>query len=69
MTMICRAHSSVEVLSAFERSAGGIELIPLYPKPDEPAVNVIIRGVKDSRAVFRLKARAHDPGWRWEIGT
>ena len=55
MTMICRAHSSVEVLSAFERSAGGIELIPLYPKPDEPAVNVIIRGVKGSRAAFRLR--------------
>ena len=55
MTMICRAQSSIEVLSAFERSAGGIELVPLYPKPDEPAVNVIIRGVKDSRAAFRLR--------------
>ena len=55
MTIICRAGSSIEVLNAFERSAGGIELIPLYPKPNEPAVNVIVRGVKDSRAAFRLR--------------
>lgn len=56
MTMICRASSSVEVLNAFDRSAGAIDLIPLYPKPDEPAVNVIVRGVKDSKSAFRIRS-------------
>ena len=54
MTMICRARSTIEVLSALQRPAGAIELIPILPQADQPAINVIIRARKDRRAAFKV---------------
>ena len=42
------------VLSACEGRFGGLAVLPLHPRADEPAVRVLVRGVKGSRAPFRL---------------
>ena len=49
-TVIHTAEALPELLSAFERRFGDLRVTPLYPKADAPAIRVIIRGIKGSRA-------------------
>lgn len=42
------------VLSACEGRFGGLAVLPLYPRADEPATRVLVRGTKSSRAAMRL---------------
>jgi tRNA1(Val) A37 N6-methylase TrmN6 len=49
-TVIHTAEALAELLSAFERRFGDLRITPLYPKADAPAIRVIIRGIKGSRA-------------------
>ncbi len=49
-TVIHTADALPELLSAFARRFGNLQITPLYPKADAPAIRVIIRGIKGSRA-------------------
>ncbi len=49
-TVIHTAEALPELLSAFDRRFGDLRITPLYPKADAPAMRVIIRGIKGSRA-------------------
>jgi tRNA1(Val) A37 N6-methylase TrmN6 len=49
-TVIHTAEALPELLSAFDRRFGDLRITPLYPKADAPAIRVIIRGIKGSRA-------------------
>jgi tRNA1(Val) A37 N6-methylase TrmN6 len=43
-----------DVLMACDGRFGGLAVLPLHPRGDEPAVRVLVRGVKGSRAPIRL---------------
>jgi tRNA1(Val) A37 N6-methylase TrmN6 len=42
------------VLAALAQGFGGLGIVPIYPKPDAPAIRIIVRAVKDSRAPLEL---------------
>jgi tRNA1(Val) A37 N6-methylase TrmN6 len=44
------------ILAAFEPRLGAITILPLAPRPGEPANRILIRGVKQSRAPLSLLA-------------
>ncbi len=50
ISIIARPANLNEILSAMERRFGGIAILPLYARPDEPAIRVVITGIKGSRA-------------------
>ncbi len=50
LTLIWRADGLAEVLTALERNFGGVAVLPVHPKPGAPAIRVLIRAVKESRA-------------------
>jgi len=50
VTLIWRADGLGDVLAAIEAGFGSIAVLPVYPKPGAPAIRVLVRGVKDSRA-------------------
>ncbi len=52
--MIHTAEALPELLAAFERRFGGLRVAPLYPKADAPAIRVLIRGTKGSRAPLSI---------------
>lgn len=43
-----------DVLSACDGRFGGLAVLPLHPRAGDPAVRVLVRGVKGSRGPFRL---------------
>lgn len=45
-----------EILDALDKRAGGVTLLAVYPRADEPAHRVLVRAVKGSRAPFVLAA-------------
>jgi tRNA1(Val) A37 N6-methylase TrmN6 len=53
-TVIHTAEALPELLSAFDGRFGELQITPLYPKADAPAIRVIIRGIKGSRAPFAI---------------
>ncbi len=53
-TVIHTAEALPRLLAAFEGRFGGLQLLPLHPKAGAPAIRVIVRGVKGSRAPFSL---------------
>lgn len=60
------AQSLAPLLEAFVRRFGAIVVLPLLPRPGEPASRVLVRGIKGSRAPLTLLAsRAlHEPAGR-----
>jgi tRNA1(Val) A37 N6-methylase TrmN6 len=54
VTLIWRADALADVLTALEQDFGGISVLPIYPKPAAPAIRVLARGVKASRAPLTL---------------
>lgn len=54
LTMIHRAAKLPEILAALDGRLGGVELIPIRPRADEPAKRVIVRARKGSRAPLRM---------------
>jgi tRNA1(Val) A37 N6-methylase TrmN6 len=54
LTMIWRADGLGEVLAALARGFGAVAVLPVHPKPDEAAIRVLVRAVKDSRAPLTL---------------
>jgi tRNA1(Val) A37 N6-methylase TrmN6 len=54
LTLIHRAAKLPEILAALEGRLGGVEVIPIRPRAEEPAKRVIVRARKGSRAPLRL---------------
>lgn len=54
LTLIQRAEHLGAILAALEGRLGGVEILPLRPRPHEPAKRVLVRARKGSRAALRL---------------
>lgn len=55
MSLIHRADALPEVLAALAGRFGGAVVLPLYPREGEPALRVLVRAVKGSRAPIELR--------------
>lgn len=54
LTLIWRADALADVLDVLARGFGSIDVMPVHPKPDAPAIRVLVRAVKGSRAPLAL---------------
>ena len=54
LTLIWRADGLADVLEALSRAFGGVAAMPVHPKPGAPAIRILVRAVKDSRAPLAL---------------
>ncbi len=54
LTLIWRADALKEVLAGLAAGFGAVTLLPIYPKPDAPAIRVLARAIKASRAPLAL---------------
>jgi tRNA1(Val) A37 N6-methylase TrmN6 len=52
--MIHRADALADSLAALSGRVGGIEILPIFPKRDQKAVRIILRGRKGARAPLSL---------------
>jgi tRNA1(Val) A37 N6-methylase TrmN6 len=50
LTLIWRADGVDAVLAALAGAFGGLSILPIHPKPGAPAIRVLVRAVKESRA-------------------
>jgi FkbM family methyltransferase len=55
VAMIHKAEALSRILSAFEGRFGSVGVLPIYARAGEPAIRVIVEGVKGSRAPVRIK--------------
>jgi tRNA1(Val) A37 N6-methylase TrmN6 len=55
VTLIWRADDLATSLAALAAEFGGIAVLPVHPKPNAPAIRVLMRAVKGSRAPFSLQ--------------
>ncbi len=53
-TLIHKADALANVLGAFETRFGGIVIVPIHARADEPAIRVLVQGIKGSRAPLTL---------------
>jgi tRNA1(Val) A37 N6-methylase TrmN6 len=54
LTMIWRADGLAEVLAALERGFGGIAVLPVHGRAGAPAIRILVRASKGSRAPLSL---------------
>jgi tRNA1(Val) A37 N6-methylase TrmN6 len=54
LTVIFRADGLVDLGRALDSVFGAITVLPVYPKPDEPAIRILVRATKASRAPLVL---------------
>jgi tRNA1(Val) A37 N6-methylase TrmN6 len=54
VTLIWRADGLAAVLDALAGNFGAITILPVHPKPDAPAIRVLVRAVKASRTAPAL---------------
>jgi tRNA1(Val) A37 N6-methylase TrmN6 len=54
LSLIWRAEEIGEVLEALAPVFGAITVLPVHPRPDEPAIRILVRAAKASRAPFAL---------------
>lgn len=54
LTLIWRADGLRDVLDVLSSDFGATALLPVHPKPGAPAIRVLVRAVKASRAPLRL---------------
>lgn len=54
LTLIWRADGLADVLAALRRSFGGVAVMPVHPKPGAPAIRVLVRAEKQSRAPLTI---------------
>ena len=50
LTLIWRADGLADVLEVLAAGFGAVIVLPVHPKPDEPAIRVLVRAAKASRA-------------------
>jgi tRNA1(Val) A37 N6-methylase TrmN6 len=54
LTLIWRADGLAEVLAALASDFGAVALLPVYGKPGAPAIRIVARAIKGSRAPLTL---------------
>jgi tRNA1(Val) A37 N6-methylase TrmN6 len=54
LTLIWRADRLDDVLAALAVAFGAVSVLPVYPKPDAPAIRILVRAVKASRAPLAI---------------
>jgi len=54
LTLILRADCLADVLTALARAFGGITILPVHPRIGAPAIRILVRVTKDSRAPLSL---------------
>jgi tRNA1(Val) A37 N6-methylase TrmN6 len=54
LTLIWRADGVAEVLRALEPAFGEVRVLPVHPKPAAPAIRILVRATKSSRAPLAL---------------
>jgi tRNA1(Val) A37 N6-methylase TrmN6 len=54
LTLIFRADGLVELGHALDAVFGAVTVLPVYPKPDQPAIRILVRATKASRAPLAL---------------
>jgi len=54
LTLIWRAEGLGEVARALEGSFGAVTVLPVHPKPQAPAIRILVRATKASRAPLVL---------------
>ena len=52
--MIARPQSLEPILAALGGRFGKVEILPVQPRPDEPAIRIVVRAVRASRAALSL---------------
>lgn len=64
LAVIARPESLRELLDALGGRFGHAELLPIHPRPDRPAIRIVIRAVRGSRAALKLMPPLflHDAG-------
>ena len=55
-TMIHKADATGDILASFGQRFGGVKVKPLYARAGEPAIRVLLQGIKSSRAPLVLQA-------------
>ena len=55
-SLIWRADGLADVLSAMDRGFGGIAVRPVHPDAGKPAIRILVRAIKGSRAPLQLCA-------------
>jgi len=67
LTMIHRPDSLPAILAACAGRFGDLAVLPVYPRRHEPAVRILLRGIKGSRAPLRLAPQLvlHDDDGRF----
>jgi tRNA1(Val) A37 N6-methylase TrmN6 len=54
LTLIWRADGLDDVLAALRNGFGGVAVMPVHPKPGAPAIRVLVRAAKQSRAPLAI---------------
>jgi tRNA1(Val) A37 N6-methylase TrmN6 len=54
LSLIWRSDGLAEVLAALGRGFGGVAIRPVHPVADKPAIRILVRAIKGSRAPLRL---------------
>jgi tRNA1(Val) A37 N6-methylase TrmN6 len=52
--IIARPQSMSEILAALSGRFGKLEILPVHPRPDRPAIRIVVRGIRASRAGLSL---------------
>ena len=55
VAIIARPASLKEILSAMEGRFGGLRILPILPRPAEPAIRILVAGIKGSRAGLSIE--------------
>jgi tRNA1(Val) A37 N6-methylase TrmN6 len=54
LSLIWRADGLGDVLETLAPVFGAVTVLPVHPKPDEPAIRILVRAAKASRAPLEL---------------
>jgi len=54
LALIARPQSLGEILAALEGRFGDLRILPVHPRPDAPAIRILLRAVRGSRAGLSL---------------
>ena len=54
MTLIWRADGLAQVLAALATSFGAVAVLPVHPRSDAPAIRILVRAEKGSRAPLSM---------------
>jgi len=54
LTVMFRADGLVDLARLLESIFGAVVILPVYPKPDQPAIRILVRATKASRAPLAL---------------